>query len=100
MLAKDIKTASQLRSFIESAGTAPYFFSRPTMKCFGDTMANFGVRRVRFMGLGGGLETRYGFELYRKRPVKHGLQSSHFFCRDTFVPVHVDPDTVVIGWEE
>ena len=97
MLAPDTKTASQLRSFIESSGTAPHFFDRTTMRFFGDTMANFGVRRVRFVLPNAA--TRHGFELYRKRPVKHGLQSSHYFDRETFEAVHPDPETIAHGWE-
>jgi len=54
-------------------GTNPYFFSRSTMKFFGDTMKNYGVR-----------STGDNWELYRKRPVKHGLNSSAYFDKTTF----------------
>lgn len=53
--------------------TNPFFFTRSTMKFFSDTMKNYGVRS----------KGEY-WELYRKRPVKHGLKSSAFFCKETF----------------
>jgi hypothetical protein len=95
MLASQIKTASDLRSFVELAGTAPHFFDRKTMRFFGDTMANFGVRRVTVYTQGGNVPRR-AFELYRRRPVKNGLQSSHYFAADTFEKVH---GAYSLGWE-
>ena len=62
-----IKTASDLKGFAENAGS--YFFTRKAMAFFGDTMRNFGVRH-----LPGGI-----VELYRRKPVKHGLQTSHYW---------------------
>ena len=53
--------------------TLPYFFTRKTMKFFGDTMKNYGVR-----------SSGDTWELYRKRPVKHGLSNSAYFCKNTF----------------
>jgi len=50
-----------------------HFFDRKTMAFFGDSMRNFGVRRKG-----------NNWELYRKRPVKHGLQSSHYFNVETY----------------
>lgn len=78
-----IKTASDLKYAVEQAGTSPYFFTRNTMKFFGDTMRNYGVRQPR------PVETQtqgkvQAFELYRRRPVKHGLQSSAWFNAETF----------------
>ena len=43
------------------------------MRFFGDTMANYGVR-----------DAGDSWELHRKRPVKYGLQASHFFNKLTF----------------
>lgn len=39
-----------------------FFFSRDSLKMFGDTMKNFGVRKVTFNTV----------EVYRKRPVVGG----------------------------
>ena len=73
--------ASELKAKIEQTGEQPYFFTRETMRFFGDTMKNFGVRQ----------STRGGvpvWELYRKRPVKHGLQGSFYFDQQTFRRVY------------
>jgi hypothetical protein len=54
-----------------------YFFTRSTMKFFGDTMKNFGV-----------ITHDDCYELHRKNPVKYELQESHFFTKDTFELLH------------
>ncbi len=59
--------------------TNPYFFTRKTMKFFGDTMGNYGVRSAGD-----------NWELYRKRPVKHGLKSSTYFDKVTFERVFIN----------
>lgn len=64
-------THSELK--YQTRETEPYFFTRDTMKFFGDTMANYGVRSAGDC-----------WELYRKRPVKHGLKESAFFNKITF----------------
>ena len=61
-----IKTPSNLKAFVENNPKTSHFFDRKTMKFFGDTMKNFGINRLE----GGKVE------LYRKHPVKHGLDSS------------------------
>ena len=92
MLASQIKTSSDLRAFVENAKHDSHFFSRQTMRFFGDTMANYGVRRVtirvRYDTNGDyvsadGVEIE-AFELYRRRPVKAGNQKSAYFRADTF----------------
>ena len=50
-----------------------YFFTRKTMKFFGDTMKNYGCR-----------DAGTHWELYRKHAVKYQLQSSHYFDKVTF----------------
>ena len=55
----------------------PYFFSRSTMRFFGDTMRNFGVRSNT-------VDDIKVWELYRKRPIKHNLQASTYFRKDNF----------------
>lgn len=39
-------TPSELKHKIEQTGEEPYFFTRETMRFFGDTMANFGCRKA------------------------------------------------------
>ncbi len=66
-------TPSELKYHIEQAGHEPYFFARRTMRFFGDTLRNYGTR-----------DAGDCWELYRRRPVKHGLDSSAFFDKTTF----------------
>jgi hypothetical protein len=54
------------------------FFCKENMKFAGDTMQNYGVRHA---GINNGVEC---WELYRKRPVKHGVQTSAYFDKQTF----------------
>lgn len=68
-------TASKLKAKVEATGS--YFFTRKTMRFFGDTMRNYGVR-----------DTGDAWELYRKKPVKHGLKSSAYFDKLTFECVY------------
>jgi hypothetical protein len=78
----DSMTASELKYRVESAGHEPHFFTRRTMRFFGDTMRNYGCRATRIYIRTG--ESVPVWELYRKRPVKHGLTGSAFFDRSTF----------------
>lgn len=71
-------TASELKQKVEAAGHVTYFFTHKTMRFFGDTMKNYGVRD------GGDC-----WELHRKRPVKHGLQSSAYFDKKTFKRIYL-----------
>lgn len=87
-------TPSDLKFHVENNGHDSHFFSRSSMKFAGDTMRNYGVRSAT-------VRTAYDadgnycanhtegvavecWELYRKRPVKHGLASSVYFAKDTF----------------
>ena len=74
-------TPYELKYQVESAGREPHFFSRKTMQFFGDTMRNYGVRKVGIESNGTIIDA---WELYRRRPVKHGIQSSHYFDCATF----------------
>lgn len=79
-------TPSELRANVEAAGKEPHFFTRKTMQFFGDTMRNYGVRRTTIdTWTEDGVEV---WELYRKRPVKHGLLSSAYFEVNTFTRRH------------
>jgi|14_taG_2_1085336.scaffolds.fasta_scaffold19858_3 hypothetical protein len=71
MLFNQIKTPSQLKVFVENGPTDSYFFSPDTMRFWGDTMRNYGVRwHDKEAGI---------LELYRRRAVNGGLDSSAYF---------------------
>lgn len=75
-------TASELKYEVENSGSNPYFFTRKTMKFFGDTMRNYGVRSAKITShTEDNIEV---WELYRRKPVKHGLQSSTHFRKSDF----------------
>ena len=79
-------TASELKAKVEARGTASYFFTRETLRFFGDTMSNYGVREtVIDTWSENNVEV---YELYRRRPVKHGLWSSAYFRKDTLEQAH------------
>lgn len=85
--------ASELKYNVEKTGSN--FFSHDSMKFFGDTMSNYGVRRTTVQSnydqndnwSDNGVSVEV-YELYRRRPVKHGLQSSAYFDVNTFARVH------------
>ena len=75
-----IKTAYDLKYAVEAANPKSHFFTRNNMKFAGDTMANYGVCKTTITTYSGDVEC---WELFRKRPVKHGLQrSAYFSCED------------------
>ena len=75
-------TPSELKYKVEQSGEEPYFFTSKTMKFFGDTMRNYGVRSAVIDTYSEkNIEV---WELYRKRPVRHGLWESAYFRKDTF----------------
>lgn len=82
-------TASDLKFCHERAQPGSYFFTRKTMSFFGDTMKNYGVRaqpvQVKTYSEE---EPVLCWELYRRRPVKHGLSDSAFFAVDDFRRIH------------
>ena len=69
-------TPSWLKAKIIKANIETHFFDAKTMKFFGDTMKNYGIR-----------DASDCWELYRKHPVKHGLRDSAFFDKITFEQV-------------
>jgi hypothetical protein len=71
---------SELKYNHELHNPNSYFFTRDTMRFFGDTMKNYGVK-----------DKGSYFELYRKQPVKHGLNSSHYFDKTTFEQLSKEP---------
>lgn len=86
MLKTQIKTASDLRDFYEEYHPRSDFFHCKTMKFFGDTMRNYGVRKASIHDILG-CEVSV-WELYRKNPVKHGLQGSTYFDTENFTIVY------------
>ena len=89
-------TVTQLRWGVEDAEHAPHFFSKTAMRFFGDTLRNYGVCSTRIVtnfdadhnyAEGAGVEMDV-WELYRKKPVKFGLQKSRYFDKVTFEPRH------------
>jgi len=78
-------TPSELKRNVDATGSN--YFGRNSMKFFGDTMSNYGCRtaEIRFVGTTVAKEV---WELYRKRPVKHGLQDSVYFEKETYKKVH------------
>lgn len=89
--------ASELKYRIECANPDSKFFSRENMKFAGDTMCNFGVSsatvRTPWDSEGnysesGGVSVEC-WELYRKKPVKHGLVGTvAYWDKTTFKRVY------------
>ena len=75
-------TVAGLRQRIENANTETHYFSRENMRFAGDTMGNYAVSKPQVITTYHGEAAVY--ELRRKRPVKHGLQSSAYFDAETF----------------
>ncbi len=75
-------TASDLKRMYLAHNPDGHFFDTQSMRFFGDTMGNFGVRIVR-------IGDKDLYELYRKRPVKHDLARSYFFEPDKFKVVFI-----------
>lgn len=77
-------TPSDIKINHELKNPESYFFDRKSMQFFGDTMRNYAVSSKPVM-----VETYFDgsvecYELRRKKPVNGGLQSSAFFCVDTY----------------
>jgi hypothetical protein len=84
-MTKQHMTAARLKQEVENRGTSSHFFTRSTMRYFGDTMANYGVKTApvtvcRYDGT-----TAECWELFRRKAVQpSGLSSSAFFDINTF----------------
>jgi len=85
-------TASELKAKHESHNPESKYFHRDSMRFFGDSMSNYGVRRATCRRSRQNATPIPGFELYRKRPVKHGLTSSAYFDAETFGRVYAVED--------
>jgi len=66
-------TSSELKYKYEANNPHGFFFTRETMRFFGDTMRNYGV-----------VTHKDSYELHRKTPVNGGLRSSRFFSKNNF----------------
>jgi len=75
-------TASELKYHVEQSGNEPHFFTRSTMKFFGDRMSNYGCRETVIDTYNH--KSLPVYELHRKKPVKMGLKDSSYFRKDTF----------------
>lgn len=83
-------TPFDLKYAIESCRPESQFFSRENMRFSGDTMRNYGVCKKTVKTNDG--ESVEVWELFRKRPVKHGLSASAFFACDDFRRVFPSAD--------
>ena len=77
-------TTSELKAQVEATGS--HFFERSSMKFFGDTMRNYGIRSATVETYNG--EKVEVWELYRRKAVKCGLKTSAYFDKQTFEGVH------------
>lgn len=85
----EIKTSSDLKHEVEARRTESLFFTRNNMKFAGDTMKNYGVRKIE-LKVRDQLNPIPVYELYRRRAVKGGLKSSTYFDAVTFGQVYED----------
>lgn len=83
-------TTSDLKYHHETQHPDSHFFTRSSMRFSGDRMSNYGCRQATVETHDG--ETVECWELWRKRPVKHGLQNSAYFSRETFERIHPKND--------
>lgn len=86
-MTKKLMSVFELQTKVEATGSK--FFSKNTLRFAGDSVGNFGVSATPVK-----INTKAGpglvWELYRRRPVKHAVQTSAYFCVWTFqqlVPV-------------
>ena len=81
-------TPSELKRLHERHQPNSFFFDRKSMRFFGDTMANYGVKSSTVACKSWDGKYIMCWELYRRTPVKNGNQSSGFFHETTFERVH------------
>lgn len=79
-------TPSQLKHHVENAGGN--FFSRDSMKFFGDTMQNYTVTGPVSIETWSEDQPVLCWQLNRRRPVKHGLDTPAFFDCTTYERRH------------
>ncbi len=69
-------TVGELRYLYSKAVPSGHFFDRRSMRFFGDTSKNYGVRCAKRS------DGSTILELYRRKPVKHGVSTSHYFTTE------------------
>jgi hypothetical protein len=85
MTARDVKRGYE--KYHRMNGTQGHFFDRDTMRFFGDTMSNFGVRDGCVINTYSGEQVEV-WDLYRRRPVNGGIHGHcAYFRKDTFQEV-------------
>ena len=79
----NIKTASDLKAAVEASGNEQYYFTRESMKFFGDWLGNYKVSTevVKTPEVPNGLLV---YKLSRMKPVKHNNQESAYFSTQNF----------------
>jgi len=80
-------SASDIRINHEIKNPESLFFTKDSMRFFGDTMGNYAVssKPVKVETYFDGIVECY--ELRRKKPVNGGLQSSDYFCTKTYARI-------------
>lgn len=78
-------TKSELRQ--KSLAKGALFFTRKSMRVTGDTMLNYAIKE-------NWIDTWYEkhvhvWELYRKNPVKHNIQTSAYFRQSDLSQIHI-----------
>ena len=81
-------TASDLKFHYEQA-QGGHFFDRGSMKFFGDTMSNFGVRaQTEFVQTYSQEEPIECYVLYRRKKTSKGMYKSAYFACSDFKLIH------------
>jgi hypothetical protein len=75
-------TPHELKFHVEQTGS--FFFTRDSMRFFGDTMRNYGVSTHPVEVVTPNGDVVLCWELYRRRPVRHGVSKSAYFACDSF----------------
>lgn len=78
-------TPSELKANVENTGSV--FFTRKSMKFFGDTMRNYSVYADEIIGICDNIPTKV-WVLYRKKAVKYNVKGRAYFSQETFKRVH------------
>ncbi len=68
----NIKTPKDLKNMLPEDN---YYFAKESMRFFGDTMANYGIKKHTVSG-------ELYIELRRKKPVIHGMKDSAWWKMD------------------
>ena len=93
-------TASDLKFYYEQA-QGGHFFTRDSMKFFGDTMANYGVRaQTEFVQTYHQKEPIECYVLYRRKKTSKGMYKSAYFACSDFEVIHKAEPIPEFNWDE